>query len=221
MTKKDNGESTQSPTSNSETSKPAKGFALTALFVGIAAFLFGFIPILGFLLGACAVTFGILAIVKSQPKPLSITGLALGAVGGITSLFVGLVVFMGGQAAITGFEEGVSSVQENSEQEATEAAPEEDVQSIEEVRQELVVEMEAMVLEAAIEFAAEGGFDGTPTEAICSPVAGGSLGEITETTTKFECFIVTGTKPNGTQTGVFYDVTKNWETGYITWQPRL
>ena len=69
-----------------------KGLAITALVVGIIAFLTGLVPVLGFILGAVAVVFGIIALVKKQSKGMAITGLALGAVALITSLIVTVTV---------------------------------------------------------------------------------------------------------------------------------
>lgn len=63
-----------------------KSLALTALIVGIVAFLIGWVPVLGFIVGAAAVAFGIIALAKKQPKGLSITGLILGALAVITSI---------------------------------------------------------------------------------------------------------------------------------------
>lgn len=48
---------------------------LTALIGGIGAFIFGWVPALGFILGAAATVFGILALVKKQSKGMGITGI--------------------------------------------------------------------------------------------------------------------------------------------------
>lgn len=64
----------------------AKGLAIAALVLGIVAFLLGFIPILGILVGIGGVVVGILALVRKQSKGFAVTGLALAAVGAITSL---------------------------------------------------------------------------------------------------------------------------------------
>ncbi len=70
------------------------GFAVTALAVGIAAFLLGWAPYLGIVVGVVAVVFAILALVRKQPGGMAYTGLALGAVATIFSLIVTIVVSM-------------------------------------------------------------------------------------------------------------------------------
>jgi len=200
------------------TSPSPKGLAISALVLGIAAFLLGLVPILGALLGVAAVVLGILALVKKQSKGLSITGLVLGAVGAISSFIAGIALLF--SAALVSSEVSAETDQSTSIETPSEQSPAPEPTQQGPTREELVVEMEAMVLAEAQVHASEGLFSGTPTEAICSPVAGGSVNEITETTTAFECFIATGTSSTGNQTGVFYDVTKNWDTGYVTWQLR-
>lgn len=63
-----------------------KGLAITALIVGIVAFLMGLLPVIGALLGIGAVVFGAIALAKKQPKGLALTGLILGAVGLLASI---------------------------------------------------------------------------------------------------------------------------------------
>jgi len=65
-----------------------KGLAIAALVVGIVAFLSGLAPVFGLIVGAAAVVLGILALRRGQSKGFAVTGLALGAVGALTSLFV-------------------------------------------------------------------------------------------------------------------------------------
>ena len=60
--------------------------ALSALIVGIAAFLFGLIPVFGALVGAAAVVLGVFALRKKQPKVLAIIGIALGGIAVISSI---------------------------------------------------------------------------------------------------------------------------------------
>jgi hypothetical protein len=80
----------------------SNGFAITALVVGIVAFLLGWTGILGLVLAIVALVFGILALTKKQSKGMGITGIALGSVALLTSLFfitVGLAV-LGGVAQV-------------------------------------------------------------------------------------------------------------------------
>lgn len=68
----------------------SNGFAITALVLGIVAFLFGWAGFLNLLTAVLAVVFGIVALVKRQSKGMAITGTALGGVGLLTSILVGL-----------------------------------------------------------------------------------------------------------------------------------
>jgi hypothetical protein len=217
MTNLENEKTTESPPA---VSKPRDRIVLASLIAGIAAFLFGFVPLLGFLLGAAAASLGVYLLIKNESKKTSTTAIILGGIGGLTSILAtGILI---GSFAALSFPSAPEQQVEPSAQAVPPTEPSSspipDVVSIQEVRQALVEEMENMVLVAAIEYAAEGGIVGTPTDAICSPVAGGSLGDITETTTAFECFIVTGTNSSGSNKGVFYSVTKNWDSGYVTWK---
>lgn len=61
-------------------------FALMALVAGIVAFFLGLIPILGLIVGAAAVTLGVLAIRQRQSKRMSTVGIVLGAVAALASI---------------------------------------------------------------------------------------------------------------------------------------
>lgn len=65
---------------------PARGFAVSALMVGIVGFLMGLLPVVGALVGATAVVLGIVALNKKQPKAFAVTGLVLGGLGLISSI---------------------------------------------------------------------------------------------------------------------------------------
>ncbi|QIK62920.1 hypothetical protein G7068_06685 [Leucobacter viscericola] len=65
---------------------PNKGLALSSVIVGSIAFLIGWMPLLGLMVGAVAVVLGIVALVKKQPKAMSIIGIALGGVAAIASI---------------------------------------------------------------------------------------------------------------------------------------
>ncbi|MFZ6993811.1 Ltp family lipoprotein [Curtobacterium sp. RRHDQ66] len=67
-----------------------KGLALAALLVGIAAFLFGLIPVFGAIVGIVAIVLAVLALRGKQPKGLAVTGLVLGAVAVLSSIGVTL-----------------------------------------------------------------------------------------------------------------------------------
>lgn len=69
----------------------AKGLAVAALVVGIVAFLSGWAPIWGMIVGIAAVVLGILALKKRQNKAMSVVGLVLGAIGLVSSLIFTLM----------------------------------------------------------------------------------------------------------------------------------
>ena len=62
------------------------GLALAALLVGIGAFLTGFVPVFGALVGITALVLGILAWTKQQSKGRAISGIALGGIALLTSI---------------------------------------------------------------------------------------------------------------------------------------
>lgn len=66
--------------------KRAGGLAVSALVVGIAAFVFGWAPVFGAIVGIVAIVLGVLALRKQQSKGMAITGLVLGAVAALTSI---------------------------------------------------------------------------------------------------------------------------------------
>ena len=76
-----------------------KGLALSALIVGIVAFLTGLLPIIGALIGVAAIILGIIALARKQSKALSVTGLVLGAVALVVSVVmtIGLAAFTSNQ----------------------------------------------------------------------------------------------------------------------------
>lgn len=70
----------------------ARGLAIAALVVGIAAALAGWAPIVGAVIGVVAIILAVIALVKKQSKPLAITGLVLGALATVTSLVITLTL---------------------------------------------------------------------------------------------------------------------------------
>ncbi len=71
-----------------QTHPKSNGIAITALVVGIIAFLSGWIPVWGLLVGIAAVVFGIVGLKKSQNKGMSITGIVTGGLALLTGLMV-------------------------------------------------------------------------------------------------------------------------------------
>jgi len=72
---------------------PARGLAITALVVGIGAFLFGLIPVFGALVGVVAVVLGILALRKRQSKGMALTGTILGGIAIVSSIVMTIGAF--------------------------------------------------------------------------------------------------------------------------------
>ncbi len=79
----------------------AKGLAVTALVLGIIAFLFGWLGLFS-IFGAgnivtaiAAIIFGIIALTKKQPKGLALTGLILGAVALLATVALIIVSTIG------------------------------------------------------------------------------------------------------------------------------
>ncbi|MDN3494802.1 hypothetical protein QL996_02585 [Planococcus sp. APC 4015] len=68
----------------------SSALASAALGLGIAAFVTGWAPFLGALLGAAAVCVALIALSRGQSKPQAVTGLALGVVGFLVSLILSL-----------------------------------------------------------------------------------------------------------------------------------
>ena len=82
------------PSASPGTSKP-KALALSALIVGIIAFLTGLLPVVGIVIGIAAIVLGVLALVRKQSKGMSITGIILGAIAALASvaMTIGLTAF--------------------------------------------------------------------------------------------------------------------------------
>lgn len=73
-----------------------KGLAVAALSVGIGAFVTGWVPWLGLLLGVAAVGLAVVALVKKQSKVMGIVGSVLGGL----ALLTGLVMTIGFMAVV-------------------------------------------------------------------------------------------------------------------------
>ncbi len=70
----------------------SNGFAITAMVLGIIAFLTGWASLFSFVTSIPAIVFGILGLVKRQNKAMSIVGIVL---AGISILFViGFLIFV-------------------------------------------------------------------------------------------------------------------------------
>ena len=74
--------------------QPSSGLAIAALVVGIVAFLLGWMPILGIILGAVGIVLGIIAVRRPAGKALSITGLVLSGIAILASILMTVLVFV-------------------------------------------------------------------------------------------------------------------------------
>lgn len=116
--------------------KPANGLGLTALIVGIGAFVFGWVPVLGFILGGAAIVFGILALVKKQSKGMGITGIVLGVIAVITCLIVTIIFSITAavvSSAPDAIESAIAEAEETVEEPAAPAETEEPAEPAEPV----------------------------------------------------------------------------------------
>ena len=75
------------------------GLAISALVVGIVAFLSGIIPFFGLVVGLAAIVLGIFGLKKIGGKGMSIAGLVLGSLATFTNLIV-IVFFIIGLSAV-------------------------------------------------------------------------------------------------------------------------
>lgn len=97
-------------------------------------------------------------------------------------------------------------------EEASRQAQEREDERKREYRQNAVVEIEESIGTMAEGHLSDGLIDGQVLEVNCSPVAGGSLDDLTEQTTVFSCFVSTEDNGDGTHSGYHYHATMNWNT---------
>jgi hypothetical protein len=94
------------------------GFALAALLVGIGAFFFGLVPVLGAIVGIAGVVLGVLALNKRQSKGMAVTGLVLGGVGALAS--IGMTLGLGAVANNASADKPAAAVAQSTEQKTDE-----------------------------------------------------------------------------------------------------
>ena len=98
--------------------------------------------------------------------------------------------------------------------EATQAAADD---SERQYRASTVGGIEDSITEMAEEHVSDGRIDGPVLDVSCSPVAGGSLDNLTDVTTSFACFVTTEELDDGRARGIGYNATMNWDTGSYTY----
>ncbi len=148
---------------------------------------------------------------------LGIVALALlGVTGGIA---IGVSVEQQRQEAVLAEEEAAQEAAD-----ARERAEAEQIAAAEQVertwRGKLIKRVEKSITTDAEEAQSTGWIDGTSIiETTCTPISG-SMDDLLEVSTAFECFAAYKENGDGTQSGWFWDVTVNWDTGAYTWQMR-
>lgn len=146
-------------------------------------------------------------------------------------VFLGIVA-LATLAAIGGIVGAVTAEQQRQEEilaaeEAVEAqarAEAERVAAAEQLERDaratLLTQVEASVKSEAEKAQSNGWIDGSSIiAATCTPISG-SLDDLLAASTNFECFSAYKDNGDGTQSGWFWDVTVNWDTGAYTWEMR-
>jgi len=109
------------------------------------------------------------------------------------------------------------------EQASTEAAAREEAAQEDAARQwrnDVVEEVEAAIQTMAEGDLEDGLIGGDEVSDVsCSPVAGGSVGDLDQETTALQCFASTEENDDGTWSGYYYESTVNWTTGEYTYGP--
>lgn len=112
---------------------------------------------------------------------------------------------------------------------AAEAKKEQDAADAAQARQDAADDLEresraasTAQIESSVKTMAEGHvvdgvIDGPVLSVSCSPTGGGSVDDLTELTTAFECFVSTKDNGDGTSTGYYYNATMNWTSGSFTY----
>lgn len=85
------------------------------------------------------------------------------------------------------------------------------------LRKASVHEIEASVKTMAKKHVKTGFIDGPIVRVSCDPVSGGSVDDLTEKTTVFQCFAANKTGKDGSAYGYYYNATMNWNTGSYTY----
>lgn len=124
------------------------GFALAALIVGIAAFLFGLLPVFGALVGIAAVILGSIALTKQQSKGMGIAGIVLGGIAILSSM--GVTVGMGALVNNVSGDKPPSSISQLADDSADtkEEAAETEVEEVEEEVADVPAEFESALTKA-------------------------------------------------------------------------
>lgn len=85
------------------------------------------------------------------------------------------------------------------------------------LREETVKDIESSVKKMAKGHVKDGFIDGPILDVTCSPVAGGSVDDLDQKTTEFQCFVANKKNSDGTESGYYYQATMNWDSGQFTY----
>jgi len=86
-----------------------------------------------------------------------------------------------------------------------------------ELREESVSGIEKSIKKMANGHDKTGFIDGPVLKVSCNPVAGGSVDDLSEKTTVFQCFVATKKNKDGSSNGYYYNATMNWTSGEYTY----
>lgn len=122
------------------------------------------------------------------------------------------------QAAVAAAQQQASEqkAKEDQEKAAQEAKDSADAEQ-REARQSMVKEIEGSIKAMAKKHVKEDLLDGPILSVTCDPVTGGSLDDLSEKTTVFQCFVANEDNKDGTLSGVYYHATMNWDTEQYTY----
>ncbi|WDH78229.1 DUF2510 domain-containing protein [Microbacterium esteraromaticum] len=101
------------------------GSATAALIVGIGAFLIGWFPIIGAIIGVIGVALGASALLKRQPKGRAVTGIVLSALAIVFSIVVTIAVGLTPPAEVAPSSSSSPAAEETSDDEPEDASSEE------------------------------------------------------------------------------------------------
>ncbi len=88
------------------------------------------------------------------------------------------------------------------------------------LRAEFLAEVQATIKGEARKAQKNGWLAGSKIiDVSCTPLSG-SMDDLLAASTDFECFAAYKANKDGTQSGWFWDVTVNWDTGSYTWEMR-
>lgn len=99
------------------TPQPVNGLAVASLITGIVAFISGWIPFWGLLVGIAAVVLGILGLKKIHGKGLAIAGISTGALGALAGLLATVFFIIAVVSSATFFDDTYNDERQTQTQE--------------------------------------------------------------------------------------------------------